>query len=257
MRVPSSPMKNEAVREGASELSEKLRADFARLMALRRYASLQHTIGCSACDAQGTVPCDRCAGTGKTSVVVNDVQQSCLACNGTGTITCVECGGVGRVPNANRKKVIIMLVVGGLAWLYVLFRLWGGDVAPELRANLSKDGGGHATQVAKPVGGGRSSVGAPQQMPTGGTTTPQNGGYSNPQGGGGYSNPQGGGGYSGQQGGGYANPQGRGGYANPQGGGGFSNPQGGGGYSNPQGGGGYSNPQGGGGYSSPQGGYRR
>jgi hypothetical protein len=148
------PIPTETVKEGAHEVTEKLKADISRIARVRRAVSLKPIVGCLDCDATGKAPCGACGGAGNQKLVWNDEIQQCATCDGTGQVTCAECMGRGTVENTNRKKLIWMLVLGGIAWAYVLFRLWGGDILPEQRAKyLTRGGGGGATGAQAPAGG--------------------------------------------------------------------------------------------------------
>lgn len=140
-----APQAAETVRESAVEVREKLKEDLGRISRLarvRRSVSLKPMVACLECNRSGKATCLTCGGAGSQKLVLNDEMQRCEACQGSGEVTCVECMGRGLVPNVHRKKVMWMLVVGGLAWAYVLFRLWGGDVLPEQRAKYMAGGGG-------------------------------------------------------------------------------------------------------------------
>ena len=215
MRPALNPSQRAAVHEGADELRSKLRSDLSRLLRVRRYASLGPTIGCVACDAQGRVPCTHCGGSGKSGPVIEGQRAACPNCDGTGSVTCIECAGTGQVPNVHRKKVLVLLSIGGLAWLLVLFWLWGGDVAPEFRANLGGQGGGKSTPAAARRG---SVAPGPSGAPPAGNVAPGMG-MRAPGPGGAPANP--GGAYA--PSGGAAYPQGTGAVATPGG----SVPQGG------------------------------
>ncbi|MGC8666533.1 MAG: hypothetical protein ACP5VE_00255 [Chthonomonadales bacterium] len=128
--------------EGAQEVGAKLRADISRWTRVRRMVSIKPTVSCLACDGNGKVVCAVCGGTGKSKVILNEVQEDCPHCNGTGQITCVECAGVGQVPNVYRKPILWTLGLGALGWLIVLWVLLGRDVMPEERAHLAGGGGG-------------------------------------------------------------------------------------------------------------------
>jgi|GEM_PF-5634507 len=142
----------EVVREGADEVRAKLREDLGRWTRARRYVSLRPEIGCLACDAAGKIECTACGGTGRSAVVLDDGRQdSCPRCDGRGATTCVECAGRGMIPNAHRKKMLWLLAVGGAAWLFILFQLWGRDVLPEQRAAILQRGEhGRAVQAPPP-----------------------------------------------------------------------------------------------------------
>jgi len=153
------------VREGADEVRAKLRQDLSRLTRFRRGISLKPTMGCIECDATGRVPCSSCAGSGQAKIVLGDKPEPCHTCDGRGTVTCIECAGRGRVPNVHRKKVLWLLGIGGLAWAFVLYRMWGGDVLPEQVASL-KGGGGKAVPAARRMQGS-GATGLPRQPQSG------------------------------------------------------------------------------------------
>jgi len=150
---------------GAAEVREKLKSDLSRWSRVRRFATLKPTMGCITCDMTGKVLCDTCDGTGRSKLVFDDRQEACATCEGTGRVTCVTCAGRGIVPNVHRKKVLWLLILGGLAWGYVLFRLWNRDILPEFRAQ----GGGR--QISRPVSGGRSLTPGATGQPLGATGT--------------------------------------------------------------------------------------
>jgi hypothetical protein len=137
---PSSA--RQTLREGAEEVREKLKADLSHFARARRAVSLKPTVGCLSCDATGKVACGTCGGSGHARFVMGEEPEKCHTCLGSGHVTCVECAGRGWVLNKHRKKIIWLLAVGAAAWALVLYRLWGGDIAPEMRANLFKTGGG-------------------------------------------------------------------------------------------------------------------
>lgn len=172
-----SPQTREAVKEGAAEVREKLKSDISRWTRARRFVSLKPTLDCMECDGTGKHACSACGGEGLQKVVWNEEEQACPTCVGKGTVTCVECAGIGEVENKHRKKLVWVLAIGGLAWGYILFRLWGGDVAPELRARyLSGGGGGYSTgRPGSNPGTGTQSTVAPGG-PNGGNalTAPNN-----------------------------------------------------------------------------------
>lgn len=158
------PIPTDTVKESAQEVKEKLREDFSRWTRVRRAVSLKPMVGCLACDAIGKVECGACGGAGNQKLVWNEEIQQCQTCAGTGQVTCAECMGRGEVENVHRKKLIAVLVIGGLAWAYILFRLWGGDILPEQRAKyLTRGGGGGATGAPAPTRGtlGRPHATAP------------------------------------------------------------------------------------------------
>lgn len=231
MRPTLNPSQRAAVQEGADELKSRLRADLSRWFRVRRHASLGPTVGCIACDAKGRSPCVNCGGAGRIGPVVDGQQAACTNCDATGNVTCIDCAGSGLVPNVHRKKVIVLLSLGCLAWLVVLFWLWGGDVAPEFRANLRGEGGGQSmpeaarrgVMQAAPSGAPGPGVSAPGAAafgggaPAGQGAFPQGGGQTGAQGG----VYQQGGGVSGFQGGGASTYRGG---AVPQQGGGVSYP---------------------------------
>jgi hypothetical protein len=142
--LPAIP--TEAVKEGAQEVKAKLKEDFSRWTRVRRAVSLKPMVGCLNCDASGKTACGACGGAGNQKMVWNDEIQQCQTCEGTGEVTCAECAGYGEVENVHRKKLIAVFIFGGLAWAYILFRLWGGDILPEQRAKfLTRGGGGGST----------------------------------------------------------------------------------------------------------------
>jgi hypothetical protein len=142
----------DVMREGADEVRAKLREDLSRWTRTRRYVSLKPEIGCLACDAAGKIECAACGGTGRSAVVLDDGrQESCPRCDGSGATTCVECAGRGRIANRHRRTMLWLLVVGGIAWLMILFQLWGRDVLPEQRAAILQRGEhGRAVQAPPP-----------------------------------------------------------------------------------------------------------
>lgn len=161
-KMVSGPGTRSTVSEGASEVREKLRSDLSRLMRVRRFATLKPTMGCIACDATGKIVCAICGGTGKSKLVLDDRQEDCAHCDGTGRVTCVQCAGRGQVANVHRKKVLWLLVIGGLAWGYVLFRLWNRDILPDFRAQ----GGGR--QISRPAPNRPATPGISAPSATGG-----------------------------------------------------------------------------------------
>jgi hypothetical protein len=138
-------------KEGAEEVRAKLRGDISRLTRFRRGVSLKPSMGCIDCDATGKLPCISCDGSGRAKVLMGDEPEPCLTCDGKGYVTCTTCAGRGWVLNKNRKKLLWILGIGGLAWLFVFYRLWGGDVLPEQIANI-KGGGGKAVRPPAPTG---------------------------------------------------------------------------------------------------------
>lgn len=140
----------DVVIQGAAEVKEKLKSDLSHWARVRRFASLKPMMGCVTCDATGRIPCSSCEGTGHTKFIVGDKPEACATCLGKGTVTCAECMGRGELPNVHRKKVLWLLAIGCLAWAFVLYRLWGGDVAPEMING--RGGGGRATKPANPMG---------------------------------------------------------------------------------------------------------
>ncbi len=152
----------EAVKEGAHEVTAKLREDLGRWSRVRRVVSLKPTMGCIDCDTTGKVVCQACGGGGNQKLVWNDEVQQCPTCEGTGTVTCSECTGRGEVENAHRKKLIAILVIGGLMWAYVLFRLWGGDILPEQRSKYMAGGGGGGVTSTAPRAGAANLPGGAQ-----------------------------------------------------------------------------------------------
>src|SRR2546421_10953356 len=138
-------------KEGAAEVKAKLRTDISRLTRFRRGVSIRPSMGCIDCDATGKLPCISCDGTGKAKVILREEPEPCATCDGQGYVTCTTCMGRGWVLNKNRKKILWLLGLGGLAWLFFFFRLWGGDVLPEQVANI-KGGGGKAAKSQSPTG---------------------------------------------------------------------------------------------------------
>ena len=162
------PASTAAVREGAQEVTEKLRADISRWTRVRRAVSLKPTMGCIDCDTTGKVDCAACGGGGNQKIVWNDEIQQCQTCAGTGQVTCSDCMGHGEVENVHRKKLKFVLVVGGIGWAYILFRLWGGDVLPEQQAKYITRGGGGSTSAAAPARGSLGQRGTRgQSVPAG------------------------------------------------------------------------------------------
>lgn len=146
------------LREGAEELGAKLRTDISRWTRVRRMISINRTVSCLTCDGEGKVVCHVCGGSGKSKVILNEVQEDCPHCAGTGYVTCVECAGTGEVPNVYRKPILWTLAIGALAWIIVLWVLLGRDVMPEERAHLAGGGGGG-------VIAGRTPGPAPKEAP--------------------------------------------------------------------------------------------
>jgi hypothetical protein len=158
----------EVFREGAAEVKEKLRADISNWSKFRRFISLAPTMLCLDCEGTGRTHCTGCGGTGQQKLVWNDEISSCPTCQGSGSVTCVECIGKGRIPNKRRKMFLWLFAVGGLCWGYFLFRIWGGDVAPELNAKyLHGGGGGGGGQTQFAPRGGRSLQPPGQPVPAG------------------------------------------------------------------------------------------
>jgi hypothetical protein len=187
MPGPQSYSTREIVREGAQEVTEKLRQDLSRWSRFRRFVSLKPQIPCLDCDGAGKVQCTACGGSGKSAMVRDDgEQEACPRCGGQGSITCVECGGKGLIPNRHRKPLIAVLWVGGIAWAIILFELWGGDILPAQRAAVLQRGehgrsvpvppaGTSPTAPALPPSAGASSQGGqavPAQSPQGGYGAP-------------------------------------------------------------------------------------
>jgi len=163
MPGPQSYSTREIVREGAQEVTEKLRQDLSRWSRLRRFVSLKQEIPCLDCDGAGKVQCTACSGSGKSAMVRDDgEQEACPRCGGQGSITCIECGGKGVIPNRHRKPLIAVLWVGGIAWAIILFELWGGDILPAQRAAVLQRGE-HGRSV--PVSPARTSPTAPALTP--------------------------------------------------------------------------------------------
>ena len=160
-------------REGAAEVKEKLRSDISRLTRFRRGVSLKPTMGCIDCDATGKLPCISCDGSGKAKVVLREEADPCATCDGRGYVTCTTCFGRGWVLNKNRKRLLWVLGIGGLAWLIVFWQMWSGDVLPEQVANL-KGGGGRAQRSPAPIGAVANPA-ASRTGPGGTVLTPSSG----------------------------------------------------------------------------------
>lgn len=171
------PHVSDTAREGAVEVKEKLKSDLSRMARLRRAVSLKHIVGCLSCDATGKTECSACAGTGEQKLIMDEATEKCSICEGSGRVSCVECMGTGSLPNVHRKKLIWMLAIGGLAWAFILFELWGGDILPEQRSKfLARSGGGGAVMNGGGSHGRTSSphpLGGPANQPgTGAATGP-------------------------------------------------------------------------------------
>lgn len=171
-KAANSP--RDTVKESASEVRDKLKSDFTGLKQrarIRRGISLKPMVACPECEASGKIACLTCGGSGEQRVVWNDTTEKCPSCQGTGQTACSNCMGRRMVPNANRKKLLWVLLIGGLGWGYILFRLWGGDILPEQQSKyLAGGGGGGATSNnAQPL----RKLGAPGSMaPPNGMNTP-------------------------------------------------------------------------------------
>jgi len=149
----------ETISEGAAEVKAKLRDDLSRWSRTRRFVSLKPRIPCMECDGAGKTQCSVCAGSGRSRMVLEDGrQEACTSCDGTGANTCVVCAGRGMVANAHRRTMLWVLGIGGVAWLLILFQLWGRDVLPEQRAAILQRGE-HGNAVTAPPS--RSPGGAP------------------------------------------------------------------------------------------------
>jgi hypothetical protein len=156
-KIMPGPQVRETVKEGAAEVRAKLKQDVSQWARARRLVSLKPTMGCMDCDATGKLACSACGGSGIQKVVWNDEQQACATCEGTGSVTCVECAGQRFVPNKHRKKLLWILVLGGIGWAFALYTLFQPDIAPELRArHLGGGGGGFST--GRPKTGGTSGT---------------------------------------------------------------------------------------------------
>lgn len=166
MKLPDRSATRETITEGAAEVKAKLREDLSRWSRTRRFATLKPEIPCLECDGAGKIQCAACGGTGLSKLVLDDGrQEACVKCDGKGAITCVVCAGKGLVANAHRKTMLWLLAVGGLAWLFILFQLWGRDVLPEQRAAILQRGehGQAVTAPAVGVQGAGRGVTAPVQ----------------------------------------------------------------------------------------------
>ncbi|NLI00753.1 MAG: hypothetical protein GX446_14820 [Chthonomonadales bacterium] len=141
----------ETLSEGAAEVKAKLKEDLSRWSRARRVVSLKPIIPCLECDGAGKHQCSACEGSGHSRLVLEDgSQDACSKCGGSGAITCVVCAGRGTVTNAYRKPMLWLLAAGGLAWLLILFQLWGRDVLPEQRARVFQRGE-HGRAVVAPA----------------------------------------------------------------------------------------------------------
>lgn len=150
MELPRRSTARETISEGAAEVKEKLREDLSRWSRMRRYVSLKPEIPCLDCDGAGKTECVSCGGTGLSRLILDDGrQEACVKCDGKGAITCVACAGRGMVPNAHRKAMLWLLGAGGIAWLLILYQLWGRDVLPEQRAAILQRGE-HGQAVTAP-----------------------------------------------------------------------------------------------------------
>lgn len=168
--VPKGPDR-EVVREGVSEVRDKLRADLSRWGRARRAVSLKPIMSCADCDATGRVTCPTCEGSGKSRLVMGEKPDPCPTCEGKGSVSCVMCAGKGEVPNVHRKKVLGILIAGAAAWLFFLVRLYMMD--HDLLPGFRPSGGGQAL----PAGGGASRGG-----PSAGVTPAANDGVAQPPG---------------------------------------------------------------------------
>jgi hypothetical protein len=159
----------DTISEGAAEVKAKLRDDLSRWSRTRRYVSLKPAIPCLECDGAGKTQCAGCDGSGRSRIILDDDRQEpCVRCDGKGAVTCVVCAGRGMVPNAHRKKMLWMLALGAVAWLTILFHLWGRDILPEQRARLLQRGE-HGQAITAPAprspGGGQGVVAPPPGGP--------------------------------------------------------------------------------------------
>ena len=168
--MSTSQKSREVIREGAAEVKAKLRDDISHWSKFRRFITLAPTMACLDCEGTGRVPCTGCGGSGMQKLVWNDEETACPTCEGKATVTCTDCEGKGRIKNKRRKFFLWMFGVGGVAWAYTFFRLWGGDVAPELRSKYLHGGGG---------GGAGQSRFAPKskQASPGGASSTATGGF--------------------------------------------------------------------------------
>lgn len=134
----------EVVREGLTEVRAKISEDLSQWGRARRVMTLSHTLDCLDCDATGTITCPKCGGAGTIPFGESQEQLPCANCNGAGKYGCVSCAGAGSLPNPHRKKIVVVLWVGLVAWLLIFIRLYlmGHDVLPE----MGKQGGGGIIQ---------------------------------------------------------------------------------------------------------------
>jgi hypothetical protein len=167
--MSTSQKPREVIREGAAEVKEKLRADISNWAKFRRFISLAPTMACLECEGTGSTPCSGCGGTGKQKLVWNDEEAVCATCEGKATVTCTECMGKGRVKNKQRKLFLWLFGLGALGWVFFFFRLWGGDVAPELRSKYLHGGGGGGTAKTRFAPRGNKPVGNVNQPTTDGS----------------------------------------------------------------------------------------
>lgn len=158
------------VREGAQEVREKLKEDLSRWTRFRRFVSLSPEISCIECDGAGKLQCTACRGTGKLALVREDgTQEPCPKCGEFGSITCTACAGKGRIRNPHRKRLLWILGLGGVAWLLILFQLWGRDILPAQRAAILQRGE-HGKSITTPPAPGTHGSGVP--APGSGAATP-------------------------------------------------------------------------------------
>ncbi len=179
----------EVVSEGVAEVKDRLREDISRLKKVRRGITLRTTMECLECEGNGRVICQSCGGLGKAKVVFGDEPGACETCVGSGRIGCVTCLGKGSLANPHRKKVLIVLGVGGVAWLLVFLRLWMGsfDVLPAVRATGGGEVAPRNSPMTSPMSGPGETVqpgGAPGTAPQPGALQPQSG-FTAPSGAGG------------------------------------------------------------------------
>lgn len=134
----------EAVREGLTEVRAKITEDLSQWGKARRVMTLSPTLVCLDCEGTGTITCPRCNGAGTIPFGDDQEPVPCANCNGAGHYGCVTCASAGSLPNPHRKKIVIVLWVGLVAWLLIFIRLYllGHDVLPE----FGKQGGGGVIQ---------------------------------------------------------------------------------------------------------------
>ena len=159
VKIDKLAIPTDTVKEGASEVSTKLREDLGKWTRIRSAVSLRPMVGCMTCDTTGKVSCGACGGSGNQKMVWNEEVQQCPTCEGACTVTCSECMGQGQVENTKRKMLLVCLVLGGLCWGYVLFRLWGGDILPEQQSKYMAGGGGGGNTGT--AGGPKRAMGQP------------------------------------------------------------------------------------------------